>query len=392
MERVSFEPSTGAWVRFDGYEIRDGLIRPRSRSEMFKYDPWALYRELLEAGEGSAPYVPLIAAVDDIEVGEDGKPTRPLKPREEDAILAWCRQYGLLGVLPHEALSVTLAARWDYVARAAGHPEGVGDDPHQMALQVRYLREGGVWKDVITCNVNPKESIRSPPRGSPPELIPAGRVAFDTPKVVSVKMGQSILSVDDLGANWARHFPAVPPEEANTYLYPCPGSASFWKLYAEPVEEFVGAVVRLKSAMGTVGARGKGETSPTAAFAPLVGPVGMAVEASADSVLDTRWIYPTLLASLSGMVARDLSAKRRLRKCEAPPCANRYVSTAWQSKYCSTTCGKRMEMRAYRKAAARKQRKAKASSTKPVGRKAPVAKGRRGSATTTGAGRRHRLQ
>jgi hypothetical protein len=261
-----------------------------------------------------------------------------------------------------------------------------------MALQVRYLRAGGVWTRALDCIISPTEPIRSPPRGSPPEIIPADRIAFDKPKVMLLRMGKSEVEVEDLGARWAHHFPTVTAAEAETYLYPCPGTPSFWKLYAEPVDEFVGAVLRLKSAIKAVTEQGGTGTSPTDAFAPLVGPVGMAVDASADSVLDTRWIYPTLLASLSGMVARDLSAKRRLRRCAAPPCANMYVSTAWQSKYCSTTCGKRMEMRAYRKATARKQRKAKAGPRKPAGRKAPVAKSRRGSATTTGSGRRRRLQ
>ena len=376
MERTSFDPSTGQWVRFDGYEILDGLIRPRPRSEMVEYDPWEMYREQLESKEGSAPYLPLIEAVGDVGMGEGGKLTRPLKPREEDAILAWCRQYGLLGVLPHEALSVTLAARWDYMKRAAGEQGGWENDPHQMALQVRYLRAGGVWKPAMTCTISREEPLRSPPRGSPSEIIPADGAAFDTPKVLLLRMGKSEVEVEKLGTSWVRHFPTVPAEEAETFPYPCPGTPSFWKLYAEPVDEFVGAVLRLKHALESVAERGLKGSSPTGAFAPLVGPVGMAIETSADSVLDTRWIYPTLLASLSGMVVRDTSANRRIRRCQAAPCNNLFVSSAWQAKYCSFRCSKRVEMRIYRDAGSASPRKAKARRRNPTRSKLVRAKPR----------------
>jgi hypothetical protein len=384
MKRQSFDPSAGGWFRFDGYEIVDGLIRPRSRSAMLEYDPWAIYREQLAAKEGSAPYVSLIEAIGDVGMGEDGKPTRPLKPREEDAILAWCRQYGLLGVLPHETLSVTLAARWDYMGRAAGKPDGWEDDPHQMALQVQYLRAGGVWRQAMRCIISRKEPLRSPPRGSPPEIIPADGTAFDKPKVMLLRMGKGEVEVEGLGAHWARHFPTVTASEVETFLYPCPGTPNFWKLYAEPLDEFVGAVLRLKSALTAVAERGGKGPSPTDAFAPLVGPVGMAVEAGADAVLDTRWIYPTLLASLSGMIVQDRSANRRPRRCQSTPCNNLFVSSAWQAKYCSSRCSKRAEMRAYRNAGVASPRKAKARRVNTAQGKLVRAKPRSRGSTVTG--------
>ncbi len=47
---------------------------------------------------------------------------------------------------------------------------------------------------------------------------------------------------------WARFFPGVPAAKRPTYQYPEPYSEAFWRLYAEPIDDFLAAARMFKQA------------------------------------------------------------------------------------------------------------------------------------------------
>src|SRR5947208_4297865 len=60
---------------------------------------------------------------------------------------------------------------------------------------------------------------------------------------------------EPLGRTWARFFPSVPARERERYPYPPPLTEAFWRLYAEPVEDFLDAARALRDALGQIKAR-----------------------------------------------------------------------------------------------------------------------------------------
>src|SRR4051812_9704500 len=96
------------WWRFSQYELRDGYIRPAPGAALGTFDPWAHYHAARDGrGTGQPPYVSLLNLLDTL----PSSPAVSMTAACEAKLLAWCNEYGLLGVLLQRTHMVTIASK-----------------------------------------------------------------------------------------------------------------------------------------------------------------------------------------------------------------------------------------------------------------------------------------
>src|ERR1700687_2656608 len=103
----------GNWWKFDRYELSGGMIRPARGAKLSRYDPWDDQDPAAPLQQDRVPaYRSLLDIVNRLRYLESPSPQNRfgrLHPRSEEELLDWCSRYGLLGLLPHDAVSITLA-------------------------------------------------------------------------------------------------------------------------------------------------------------------------------------------------------------------------------------------------------------------------------------------
>jgi len=158
-------------------------------------------------------------------------------------------------------------------------------------------------------------------------------------------------SEESLSKTWARYFPTVVASERETYRYPQPLSEDFWRLYAEPVEEFIWGVIDFRLALERVASvrSRKPKTQEIGRrfgkFNALLTSVNPAVEWGGRG-LSQRWVATSLLGAYGLMALQDLTEQRQLLPCEV--CGKLFLSGEWQARYCSATCRHTQQKRRYR--------------------------------------------
>jgi hypothetical protein len=356
-ERPTQELVVGSWWRRDRYEIRDGFVRPATDAQLTAYNPWERYRE---AGRHDLardqPYQSLERLVKRTRYVIDPYSNRiSLTAANEQAIVDWCSEWGLLGLLPHRALYVTLAPRW-----AAMRGEYIEHRMHKRVLvptqQILYTTATG-WRS------NKQQRFPGPIVPDAPEL--RGELVsekdlhpqFPPPGVIIRDLTGEVVRAEHLSESWARFFPDVPAEDAETYEYPTPFSNQFWDAYAEPLDAFIEGAVALSSALqGLSHIRPLAKTSDEDKWRVLRGrntlhefaaPARMALGLQEDGRMTQEWVTPSLLSSFAMMALMDLASGQPPHRCEA--CGTVFVSAAYQAKYCSRKCRNTAQMRRYRK-------------------------------------------
>ena len=151
---------------------------------------------------------------------------------------------------------------------------------------------------------------------------------------------------EPLSVTWARFFPIVPAAEQETYPYPLPGTEAFWRIYEEPVEDFVAAATLFLTAvkfLGEFGVSGDGSQGDNGEIRGrleilnrLLAPVGPAVGFAEDGAFRQEWRASTLLATYAMMALLDITEQRRPLVCTI--CGRLFVTKAYQGIYCSATC------------------------------------------------------
>ena len=337
---------TARWWRFSAYRLVDGYIRPARGAKLTTYDPWS--ENLNARTKKRAPaYVVLLDLVKAFRLRatmEKGVEQSALTPESRDALLEWCSRNGLLGVLPHAAVRVTLAPRWERASQ-----EGTGTIVRPV--QQEYVRTSTGWSVVEARRALPlrRELMRlSNPRG---ELAPEF-VSREWPRPsVLMQDSDGQFSEESLSKTWARYFPTVVASERETYRYPQPLSEDFWRLYAEPVEEFIWGVIDFRLALERVASvrSRKPKTQEIGRrfgkFNALLTSVNPAVEWG-GSGLRQRWVATSLLGAYGLMALQDLTEQRQLLPCEV--CRKLFLSGEWQARYCSATCRHTQQKRRYR--------------------------------------------
>ncbi len=326
--------SAGRWWRFNRYELRDGCLRPARGARLSVYDPWKLWLSTRPVGRrsgqrerGPTPYRELLEVLSRLEYRKDLDDAPEFTPAEvdmlagplttdsEQAILKWCAKYGLLGILPHRVLQVVLAP--------------------QQGAQVQYIRIGIGWMAIEREAGNPVTPF------------------LPSRAIVQPLRGVGI-TVEPLSRTWARFFPETAVEQRNTFAYPEPLTDSFWKVYAEPLQDFLSGARALRELLAAIRMQ---RTSRLRALHraltgglpivinSLVAPAGLGAPIGRRRDIGLNWVGSSLLASLTLMLLEDLSQGQALQ-C---PCGQLFVSSAYQAHYCSRRCRWRFEQRRFRR-------------------------------------------
>lgn len=338
------------WWRAHRYELRQGVIRPAHDAETEWYAPWDVYEDRKNINSSCAPYAELLTLLDnlgldfsgDFEKVQTDSPAFWAGVHEDfsagdiQAVLDWCGEWGLLGVLPHDAVSISVR----------GNPAESPFSDGRAAASSQYQRINGRWSHAVSYG---SENVKT-------EALMS---------VYSNYGGADVERATLSDAVWP-FFPDVPLCEADTYCYPEPLSEQFWLQYGEPLPNFLQSAITLALAIKQMSPEylqenfrrsrlpgnepgswreGTWIESPTylqydewhSLADRLLAPIGQSVEYS-DAGPDLRliWNMPSLLSAFGQMAVHDAIAGVRVGRC--PCCLRSYTTAAYQAIYCSQRC------------------------------------------------------
>ena len=130
--------------------------------------------------------------------GQDAGGHGTLTPDTEAEVLAWCRRYGLLGILLQRVEQVVLPP-WTEVETALLREETDTEELEQYQIQVQFRRNPMGWQKMRTQDV-----------------IGDGELPSHDPAGVTLHAIDALETVcEPFGKTWARFFPAVPAINAS---------------------------------------------------------------------------------------------------------------------------------------------------------------------------------
>ncbi len=349
----------GVWWRFDRYEIRDKHICPTPDAELEIYDPWENYSQgrAQDRNTGS-PYQSLLALHRNLTFNHPYE----LTPESEELLLAWCVEHGLLGILLQTVQQVELATRWEPTDRASEASDAgqVDLSGRELAPTLdRYIRYNIGWKYRRSLKLTGKDALMAV---NEPEL--QGQVVADNDRPVDLpkpgtlvrQLTEPLWEYKPLREHWGLFFPGVPNHEKDVFAYPPPGSADFWKLYAEPVHTFLNGALALQNIVRDlrhISPLGEAKEEDQqrvcrgiSILHALVAPISPGIKQLDDGSIEQRWVAPSLLASFAMMLLQDVSAQKRVLACKA--CGQLFLSAAYQAQYCTDTCRNAEQKRRHR--------------------------------------------
>jgi hypothetical protein len=323
------------WWAFNRYEILDGAVRRQVGGRLEAFDPWEKYRASREERSSIPPYAKFVNLIDRIPPDQEAWPR--LDQENRQALTEWCKDWGLLGILPHRALSIT----W---------PFGYTTESNDKAVWVweGFYRTARGWEPIGGFEESgtsraPREPERWPVSGvAYRERGPAGHDAL------------RILKPEDVLPPF---FPGLSKSQLESGLNRppiLPLSKGFWQWYAEPVDEFVaegrifaGALRDLTVLWGRTGKRRRRQNMTTeqrsqldsalARLNQLAGEqMSNMLESRPDGSFERKTVYPSLLSAFAMMATEDLLAKRILLYCQK--CGNLFSSLDPKSLYCEDKC------------------------------------------------------
>jgi hypothetical protein len=354
----------GRWWRFTKYEIRDGSIRSAPGAELQLTDPWAAYRDSRQGRTRQAPpYESLLGVLRNLsfQVSKTAEEIErvELTPEGSRALLGWCETFGLLGILLNRTLMVTLGPRWE---RQRGR---TGNGDLLRPVQRGYVRTTTGWRPMRPRQgmpfARPTASawtlVGSPVRA---DLLPR---RWPTAGAI-VDVGSTGVQEESLSRTWAKFFPDVPARERETWAYPIPLSEDFWRHYAEPLDDFLFAVLGLRQTLErltTSKSRPHENDAQTSiegdiqSLQRLVASVSPTLKRPRRGGFAQQWHSSSLLGSLAMMALLDLTEQRRVVACRV--CDRVFVTSAWQGRYCSPRCRWTAQKRASRAKKRKRQRR-----------------------------------
>ena len=370
------DPHTQTWWRFSRYELRDGYIRPAPDATLEEYAPWDQHRSGRDARmkKQQPPYQELVGVLHDFRYALDSSGTHVPEPKAEEALLDWCRRYGLLGLLPHQAQMVAFRPRYVWA------PTIEFKDLVPSWESGEYVRQVGTWRVHYAYDSSDSPDRVLSDEDDPPTSLPNPSLCDEAPPDKPDDFPKPEVLTQNLDGHWERksldegwfhYFPGADSNEST----PLPLTPEFWKVYAEPLDDFVKAAAMLAMTMEyyTGTPRGGGRSSPpgqvtrVTSFEPapdvptrrkfpdvaylrpedqfmrLLQGVSPVVETTKRG---TKWTHrevlraPSLLGTLAAMLLTDVTQGQEMRICGV--CSKRFVSGAHAAKYCSPTCRSRI--------------------------------------------------
>ena len=348
----------GAWCKFDKYLIDEGLIRPAPDAKLKIYEPWEIYDATGgQRPQAEPPYRDFLNLAKEISLCLQSNPLLPPRvptSESEERILEWCNKYGLLGILPALARTITLAPCW----RLMPESEQTSRSRAPVPAYRKYLKEGSGWR-VITQFNDSTEARRLPlkdkqeGRPVPREVVPD---QWPKPSAFMRLWDSYRWKEEPLSGDFRKFFPSIPREDWEHYQYPAPGTEEFWKIYAEPVEIFHDWSLKFQSCtraldrLATKGIRTRQQKKALAEVDLFLGSLASTVSPSFDVVrgkLTQRWSSASLASSFAFMMILDATVGRRPLACTR--CGTWFISDSPRALYCSPRCRRTMQMRRYRK-------------------------------------------
>jgi hypothetical protein len=353
-------PGIGYWWRFSAYEMRDMVIGPAAGARLEQYDPWAspkAYQSLLDLARGPRLFPP--------------------SPEAERQILEWVTEHGLLGVLPHEVLMMTLPPQWLPLSPPLGD-----NDEMLFPTSVSYIRTSTGWASQGRASMSYPLLTQAPERkGSAvdPDVIRdivQNRGVIPPAQVIRQPIGRDELMFEDTDSACRLFFRFDVPFSLDDLrrlpprgVYPQPFSDEFWSRYCEPLPNFLSAADELLSALEGLARAHRGMSREDTAMVwragkrlhALLAPVSPILHDLYEGTLRQRWASTSLLATLAMQAYLDLTADGRVLICI---CGRVFISADRRAAFCSPQCRWRAHQRAYRKRQARKKRTQQTSAKK----------------------------
>jgi hypothetical protein len=343
----------GNWWKFDRYELRDGMIRPARGAKLSRYDPWEHQNPATPLQQDRVPaYRSLLDIVNRLKYLESPSAQNRfgrLHPRSERELLDWCGRHGLLGLLLHDALLITLAphatkiSAGDYRAiLKSWRQHGVSERPPRTAMvQKSYTRTTFGW-------VERDQPIHRETHLQTPAVV--------TQDYVGERLAEQSLVM------LRRYFPSAArsnsPDAWQTFDCPAPLSDRFWMLYAESLDDFLSRTRFLRLAIASMTARTVRDPTSVEAVELMAGrdylqgllsPVGFGFAVEPGVGLRPRLVGSSLLSILAAMALQD-APRGRVLQCDA--CGNIFIAgKRTQTRYCSKRCRATAQKRAVRKRA-----------------------------------------
>ncbi len=170
-----------------------------------------------------------------------------------------------------------------------------------------------------------------------------------------------------LPTTWGRFFPDVPEAERDLSVYgPC--GPDFWRLYAEPVEDFLRAAATLYEILDGFRTQTTGKTKPrhpansTASPADdaqsthravanldlLFNSIHPCLHVEADGSFQMQWNSASLFGALTMMAVQDMLGGQKMSVCGNANCERLFIAEAYQARFCSDRCRYAVQKRTYR--------------------------------------------
>lgn len=341
-EARDWQAAAGKWWRFTGYEIRDGYIRPAPDAQLETYDPWEAYQRTKRRGKEVLPPYARFVNLAVYLMSHDLTEARR-------HIADWCATFGLPGTLLHQVRTVTLAPRWLSITR---------DEQLLVPTQEQFVRTSTGWATRRT-RFQAMDLAQAKTLDLDGSLVAHASApeAWSRVGVLRHPLKSAEVVQETLRETWARFFPDVPAEEAETHAYPMPLSEEFWRAYAEPYGTFLDALQCIREALWDLEHHRPQRKHQPSDFKlvwdgkrlldHLLAPASAAIVPQPDGTFTQEWVCGSLLSAFAMMALQDLTEKRRVRRCDA--CQRLYVSQHPGALYCSSLCRWKVQKRRQRK-------------------------------------------
>jgi len=351
------------WWRASGYEIRHGCIVPMVNATLTTYYPWEDWSKAPKRLRTSELTIaPLAKLLRDLDVWAAGLGGVQFELRQVDKLIDWVNANGLLGIALHRVEYVRLAARWRTLP-------AVGFMGHLTAPMHKWFRYGPEkWHTGSSFAATDSEYQSTFPLRINQSLD--GKVVAEDVLVESSRgglaeansypaiwAGQVSMHLSDV---WGPFFPSLPREELDSYDYPEPTSEAFWRLYGEPLDEFLREANSLVQAVEQLAQEHRNPpadrligTSPAVHACQVLSELAghtrphLGMEKT-DLKLRVNWSAPSLLAALAMTTINELSASdgNFIRVCEK--CRSPFITGDARQLYCSKDCREVMVKRKQR--------------------------------------------
>lgn len=346
----------GKWVKATRYEIKEGVIQPAGGADFVEYDPWRDFR--------LGPEQPYEALLDLLRTLRRMEGPEAKGASTHKAVVSWCNDHGLLGILPHRLLVAHLQPRYEPLDLGVVVVDGHRDLSVLAPTQPRIIRSAGGWRISAKYQAMGERSVvivDEPERAGTlvePEHLPVG---WPTPGAILRSLSGNDVKQVGLDGEWASYFPGLDPAEHATFSYPRPSALEFHRIYGEPLDEFLDTARQFESTLQGLAKAGPpkdldAETLREVVQAhsllnALVMPITPAVRLEDDGTIRQIWVSPSLLASYSMMAVHALGTPGwRVGQCVI--CAKPFVTSRSRTEYCGETCrrtGQKRKQRARRR-------------------------------------------